>query len=75
MHGNDDPMTTIDQVSILQQQLTQAGADWQLHRYGNAMHAFTNPVANDPVFGTVYQANADKRSWVSMQNFLKEIFE
>jgi len=75
LHGNDDPMVTADQVTVLQQQLTQAGADWQLHRYGHAMHAFTNPIANDPDFGTVYQAKADKRSWISMQNFLTEIFE
>lgn len=75
LHGNDDPMATADQVVALQQELTNAKADWQLHQYGHTMHAFTNPIANDPEFGTVYQANADKRSWVSMQNFLTEIFE
>ncbi|MCX7067952.1 MAG: carboxymethylenebutenolidase, partial [Methylococcales bacterium] len=36
--------------------------------------AFTNPVANDPSFGTVYKFEADKRSWLTMQNFLMEIF-
>ncbi|MGZ8200775.1 MAG: dienelactone hydrolase family protein, partial [Methylosarcina sp.] len=50
------------------------GADWQLHTYGHTMHAFTNPVANNPDFGTVYQASADRRSWQSMRNFLEEIF-
>jgi hypothetical protein len=38
------------------------------------MHAFTNPVANDPNFGTVYKPEADSRSWIAMQNFLTEIF-
>jgi dienelactone hydrolase len=54
--------------------MTRAGADWQLHAYGNTMHAFTNPMANDPGFGTVYQKDADRRSWQSMKNFLEEIF-
>jgi dienelactone hydrolase len=74
LHGNDDPMVPLDQVIALQQELTASGADWQLHSYGNTMHAFSNPVANDPDFGTVYKASADHRSWISMQNFLQEIF-
>lgn len=74
LHGNDDPMAPQEQVLALQQELTQAGADWQLHSYGNTLHAFTNPVANNPDFGTVYQPDADRRSWASMQNFLQDIF-
>lgn len=75
LHGNDDPLAPGDQLAALQQELTQAGADWQIHNYGNTLHAFTNPVANDPDFGTVYQADADKRSWISMKYFLMEVFE
>lgn len=75
LHGNDDPMTSPDQIITMQKYLTQAKADWQFHSYGNTMHAFTNPVANDPEFGTVYQADADKRSWLVMKNFLAEVFE
>lgn len=74
LHGYDDPMATPDQINALQDELTRAGADWQLHAYGNTMHAFTNPVANNPAFGTVYQADADRRSWQAMRNFLAEIF-
>ena len=73
-HGNDDPMVPVDNVLALQQELTSADADWQVHTFGQTMHAFTNPVANDPGFGTVYQADADRRSWQCMQNFLTEIF-
>ena len=75
LHGNDDPMSSMDDLVALQAELTQAGADWQIHNYGHTLHAFTNPSANDPGFGTVYQAEADKRSWQSMINFLQEIFE
>lgn len=74
LHGHDDPMVPPEQVLALQTEMTSAGADWQVHVYGGTMHAFTNPLANDPGFGTVYQATADKRSWQAMQNFLQEIF-
>ena len=74
LHGYDDPMATPDQLTAFQNEMTKAGADWQVHSYGQTMHAFTNPVANNPDFGTVYQANADKRSWIAMQNFLTELF-
>lgn len=74
LHGHDDPMVSPEQVLAFEQEMTEAGADWQVHAYGHTMHAFTNPVANDPAFGTVYQADADRRSWQAMQNFLAELF-
>ena len=74
LHGWDDPMVEPDQVLALSRELSAAGADWQIHAYGGTMHAFTNPAANDPEFGTVYNADADRRSWQSLQLFLAEIF-
>lgn len=74
MHGWEDPMATPEHLAGLGNELTMMGADWQIHAYGNAMHAFTNPDANDPDFGTVYNEDADRRSWQSMQAFLSEIF-
>lgn len=74
LHGWDDPMATPQDVIALSKEITAMGADWQLHAYGNTMHAFTNPDANDKVSGTVYDAAADRRSWIAMQNFLQELF-
>ena len=74
LHGFDDPMATSEALVALGRELTALGADWQAHVFGNTMHAFTNPQANDPGFGTVYQADADRRSWQLMQAFLAEIF-
>ncbi len=74
LHGHDDPMVPIEQVQAFQKEMTQAGADWQFHTFGHTMHAFTNPVANDPDFGTVYQIEADQRSWRLLVSFLSEIF-
>ena len=75
LHGWDDPMATPDQVVMLAEELSSMDADWQIHGYGNTMHAFTNPEANDPDFGTVYQPDADRRSWNALQYFLSEIFD
>ncbi|MDD5322887.1 MAG: dienelactone hydrolase family protein [Methylococcales bacterium] len=74
LHGHDDPLVPVEQVLAFEQEMTKAGADWQLHTFGNTMHAFTNPAANNPGFGTVYQPAADRRSWLAMENFLAEIF-
>ncbi|RZV32858.1 MAG: dienelactone hydrolase family protein [Chromatiales bacterium] len=74
LHGWDDPMAPPDQVNALAGELTAMGADWQLHAFGNTMHAFTNPAANAPDMGTVYSAAADKRSALAIKNFLDELF-
>jgi dienelactone hydrolase len=75
LHGHDDPMAPPEQVSALQKELTAAGADWQTHIYGNTVHGFTNPLANNPGFGTVYNPVADSRSWTSLLNFLHEVLK
>ncbi|MEM7708927.1 MAG: dienelactone hydrolase family protein [Pseudomonadota bacterium] len=74
LHGWDDPMVKPDQVLALADEMNAAGADWQLHAYGGAMHAFTNPEANDPDFGTVYSPSADRRAWETTCNFFAEVF-
>ncbi len=74
LHGWDDPMATPDAVEALATELTAMRADWQVHAYGNTMHAFTNPAADDAAHGTQYMRSADDRSWVAMQNFLDELF-
>ncbi len=74
LHGWDDPMATPEAVSALAAELTRGSADWQIHAYGRTMHAFTNPAANDPARGTVYDAQADRRSWRAMADFLEEAF-
>ncbi len=75
LHGWDDPMAKPDSVEALAGEFTQAGADWQIHAYGRTMHAFTNPEANNPDMGTVYDAQADRRSWNSMRQFLSDSFD
>ncbi len=72
LHGFDDPMCTPDAVLGLTKELTAAGADWEIDMYGNTVHAFTNPAANDPGFGTVYRKKASDRAFARMRDFLRE---
>jgi len=74
LHGYDDPMAPPDSVLSLAGELSEAGADWQVHAYGGTLHAFTNPQANDPGMGTVYSAVADARATPAIENFLAELF-
>ena len=53
--------------------MSELGVDWQLHGYGGTLHAFTHPEANDPDLGAIYSADANRRSWQAMQNFLEEV--
>lgn len=74
LHGHEDPLAPIDHVIAFAEEMTTNGADWQIHMYGHTSHAFSNPVANDRVGGMFYQADADRRSWQAMKNFLAEVF-
>jgi len=74
LHGHDDPMVPPEQVLAFEQEMTEAQVDWQIHVYGDTMHSFTNPVANNPDFGTVYKEVAAKRAYRSVAHFLDEIF-
>ena len=67
-------MVPPDAVTALAAELTAAGADWQIHAYGGTMHGFTNPKANAPANGVMYNPVAARRSWKSLVAFLEECF-
>jgi dienelactone hydrolase len=74
LHGYNDPLARPEQVLAFADEMSAAGADWQLHAYGNTVHAFTNPLVNDVAGGFSFDALANQRSWQAMQHFLAEIF-
>lgn len=74
LHGHDDPMVPPEQVLTFETEMTKAGVDWQMHVYGGTLHAFTNPDANNPSFGTMYREVAANRAYQSVANFLNELF-
>lgn len=74
LHGWDDPLAPPDQVLAVTRELTEAGADWQIHAFGHTLHAFTNPQANDPANGFAFSETATRRSWQMLSDFLAEVF-
>ncbi|ADI38430.1 dienelactone hydrolase family protein [Waddlia chondrophila] len=74
LHGYQDPMVSREDVVNIQKEFSAKGIDWQMHTYGNASHAFTNPDANEPESGLIYDSIAEKRAMQSMKNFFSEVF-
>jgi dienelactone hydrolase len=75
LHGSDDPFESPAGIAAFQDEMRKGGADWQMNFYGGAMHSFTNPKAGTyGIKGVSYNAEADRRSWLAMRNFLDEIF-
>jgi dienelactone hydrolase len=72
MHGYEDPLAPPEEMLALASELNAAGADWQLHVYGQTAHAFTNPVAQNRSGGMQYDEAADRRSWHALGEFLAE---
>ena len=74
MHGADDPYVPAKGVSAFEDEMRQGGVDWQLIKYGKAVHSFTNPEAgSDSTKGAAYNSDADRRSWEAMKVFFQEI--
>ncbi len=75
LHGYDDPLAPPEDVLAVAREFTAAGADWQLHAYGQTVHAFTNPSANNRAGGMQYDEVADRRSWHALEEFLSEVLK
>lgn len=71
-HGWLDPMAPPEDVVAIGKEFE--GADWQLHAHGNSYHSFTTVGANNQEMGTVYNADADRRSFAYLKTFLAELF-
>ena len=72
--GADDPFITPEQRATFEAEMRAAGADWQMHLYGGTVHSFTNREAakvNRPE-AVRYSAEADSRSWGSMEQLFGE---
>lgn len=73
--GADDPYETPADFSAFEDQLRQNQVDYQIVKYGRAVHAFSDPDVDAlNQSGAKYNAAADVRSWQTMKNFLEEVF-
>ncbi len=78
LNGGADKFITPEQIEAFKQEMKSAGADFQFISYPGATHSFTNPDAdalgkkfNMPI---AYNAEADKKSWGELKEFLDAMF-
>jgi dienelactone hydrolase len=76
LQGHDDPMATPEQILAFETEMTKKAVDWQVHVFGNTVHAFTNPKADGESLspGLRFSSLANARSWELVRNFSSEIF-
>jgi dienelactone hydrolase len=74
LHGADDPFVSAADLAAFEQEMRSNGVDWQLVKYGGAVHSFTIVGAgNDNSKGAAYNASADRRSWKAMEDLFAEV--
>lgn len=73
LHGADDPYVPAGDLAAFEAEMRAAKVDWQLIKYGGAVHSFTEKAAgNDPKKGAAYNESADRRSWEAMLSLFRE---
>jgi dienelactone hydrolase len=76
LQGADDPFVPAKDLAAFEDEMRQAQVDWQLVKYGGAVHSFTEQDAGDnPARGAAYNEKADRRSWEAMKEFFAELFK
>ena len=71
LHGADDPYVPADEVSAFEAEMRAARADWQLVKFGNSVHSFTDPDAN-AAGQAQYNPDSARRAYLMMDNFFAE---
>lgn len=76
LHGADDPYVPAGELAAFEEEMRKNKVDWQLNKYGGAVHSFTEKAAgSDNSKGAAYNASADARSWEAMRTFLADTFK
>jgi dienelactone hydrolase len=76
LQGADDPFVPAKDIAAFEDEMRQAKVDWQLVKYGGAVHSFTDwNMKPGMMDGAVYNERADRRSWEDMKQFFAEIFK
>jgi dienelactone hydrolase len=79
-HGAVDPFIKPEELAAFLKSMNDGKFDYQFVSYAGAIHAFTNPKADEVaketglVGGIGYNASADRRSWAHLRVFFEEIF-
>lgn len=77
-HGAVDGFVSPEEIDAFMKSMNEGKFDYQFISYAGAVHAFTNPKADEigrtagiPI---AYHADADRRSWTHMRSFFDEVF-
>ena len=77
-HGAVDPFVSKESIDAFLKAMNDGKFDYQFISYAGAVHAFTNPGADQLAAATglpiAYNAAADRRSWAHMKGFFQELF-
>ncbi len=79
LHGDADTFVPPAQVAAFRKSLDSVDANYIFKSYPGALHAFTNPKADEYAkqfnIPVAYNAEADKQSWSEMKDFLARILK
>jgi dienelactone hydrolase len=75
LHGYKDSHIPKEDLAAFADEMTHSAADWQMHYFGNAEHAFTARNAGEiGAPGCSFEPLANARSWRMIALFLAEMF-
>jgi dienelactone hydrolase len=74
MTGAEDTFVPPAQVAAFEQEMRAAKADWQVVKFGGAVHCFAEPDENGSVPGCKYDPPSYRRSLRMMRGFFGEAF-
>jgi len=77
-NGADDPFISPESITTFTKAMDSIGAKYQYISYPGATHGFTSKTADENAkkfnLPLAYDADADTKSWNSLQELLKEVF-
>lgn len=78
LNGEADSFVSAESIATFNKEMTDAGADYQFINYPGALHGFSNPDADRlgkfNNLNVAYDAEADRLSWLAMQQLFKDVF-
>jgi len=74
MNGGDDGFVKPEDIANFQNEMRDAGADWQFVNFGGAVHCFAVPEEHGAVPGCQFHEPSYRRSMLMMRNFFAETF-
>jgi dienelactone hydrolase len=74
LNGADDPVVPDSETMAFEKEMRDTEVDWTLVRYGNTVHSYTQWHVPPGGKQAAYNEKSDKRSWIAMQDFFREVF-